>query len=74
MNHFSQNALAFTCGLIAFEKLDMCSVPSVRFPWQQQHYNRWQLVVNKQNAFVTEEDRLLIKKNFNIKRIRCWKS
>jgi len=31
MNDFSQNASAFNCGLIAFEKLDMGSVPPCGF-------------------------------------------
>jgi len=37
MNDFSQNAFAFNCGLIAFEKLNMGRVPPAWFPWQQQH-------------------------------------
>ena len=35
---FSKDASAFNCELTAFEKLDMGWVPTVRFPWQQQHH------------------------------------
>ena len=38
MNDFSQNASAFNCGLIAFEKLDIGWVPTARFLWQQSHH------------------------------------
>ena len=38
MNDFLQNASAFNCGLIAFEKLDIGWVPTARFLWQQPHY------------------------------------
>ena len=35
---FPEDASAFNCGLIAFEKVDMGWVPTVQFPWQQQHH------------------------------------
>ena len=35
---FSEDPSAFNCELTAFEKLDMGWVPTVRFPWQQQHH------------------------------------
>ena len=45
---FLHIVLAFNCGLIAFEKLDMRRVPHVQFPWQQEHHIRWQLFVKGQ--------------------------
>jgi len=47
MNDLAHNASAFYYRLI-----DMGRVPSVWFPWQQQHDSREQLSVHKQNALM----------------------
>lgn len=59
MDDFSLNAVAFNCGLIAFEKLDMGQT------WQQQDHSRRQVFVNKPS-----EDRILIR-ILNLKRPWC---
>ena len=57
INDFSQNASTFNCWLMAFEKVDMDSMPPVRFQWQQLHHTVYEKPIHD----VAELKQLLVK-------------